>query len=277
METTTPFVSIIIPCYNDFEYIEAAVKSAYYQTYPQKEIIVVDDGSDARTKSKLRDLEGYTDAILVQKNGGQSAARNYGIKNARGSWILVLDSDDYFESNFLELAVLQVSELEVSLVTCWARCFTDTREWIYKPKGGGLRHFLFENAAIGNALFKKTDFITVGGYDESMRTGWEDWEFYIRLMALGGVCKVIPQVLFHYRKRNGSTTSRANKNKYYLYNYIFRKHEILYSKYYPETIDFFLEKLRREELEKIKNTQRLEFHLGKAFLYPLRLFKSLWK
>ena len=56
-----------------------------------------------------------------------------------------------------------------------------------------------------------------------MRLGWEDWEFFIRLMNLGGICKVIPIIFFNYRKRENTTTSIANKNRYDLYRYIFTK------------------------------------------------------
>lgn len=276
METKSPLVSIIIPCYNDFDYIEVAVKSAYYQTYSEKEIIVIDDGSDLKTKTKIKDLEEYIDQILVQKNKGQSVARNLGIQKAKGSLILVLDSDDYFEPHFLELAVPELLKPNVSLVTCWARCFSKTKDWLYKPKGGNLKNFLYSNAACGSVLFKKSEWADVNGYDEDMRAGWEDWEFYIRLMALGRVCTVLPKTLFNYRRRTDSTTSRANQHKFELYNYIFRKHQDLYTQHYTETIDFFLEKLKREESEKIKNTQRIEFRLGKMLLYPLRLVKSLW-
>lgn len=276
METKTPLVSIIIPCYNDFNYVETAVKSAYHQTYKNKEILVVDDGSDLKTKTKLKDLEDYIDKILVQENKGQSAARNFGIQKANGSLVLVLDSDDYFETHFLELAVPELLKPNISLVTCWARCFSNTEDWIYRPKGGNLKDFLFSNAACGSVLFKKSEWAEVSGYDEDMRAGWEDWEFYIRLMTLGGMCIVVQKVLFNYQKRTDSTTIRANQHKFELYDYIFNKHPDLYTQHYTETIDFFLEKLKREESEKIKNTKRLEYRLGKTLLYPLRLIKSLW-
>ncbi|UBZ11214.1 glycosyltransferase family 2 protein [Leeuwenhoekiella palythoae] len=276
METNTPLVSIIIPCYNDFDYVETAVKSAYHQTYKNKEILVVDDGSDLKTKTKIEDLKYYIDKILVQENKGQSAARNFGIQKAEGTLVLVLDSDDYFDPHFLELAVPEALKPNVSLVTCWARCFSNTQDWIYKPKGGTLLNFLYSNASIGNALFYRKECGKVGGYDEHMRSGWEDWEFYIRLMALGGLCIVLPKTLFNYRKRTDSTTIRANQHKFKLYDYIFNKHRDLYTQHFTETIDFFLEKLRREESEKIKNTRRLEYRLGKMLLYPLRLVKSLW-
>ena len=89
-------VSIIIPCYNDAQYIEQSVQSALDQTYPYKEIIVVDDGSNVETKAVLKKLESKITLLITQENQGQSTARNVGIKATKGDFILVLDSDDYF-------------------------------------------------------------------------------------------------------------------------------------------------------------------------------------
>ncbi|MGO4913021.1 glycosyltransferase family 2 protein [Leeuwenhoekiella sp. W20_SRS_FM14] len=271
-------VSIVIPCYNDVRYIETAVNSAFAQTYDCKEIIVVDDGSDQETKNILKNLKVKITHLITQENRGQAAARNLGISQARGEFILVLDSDDYFEPDFCKKAVSVLQNPKVSLVTCFARCFNEKTEWIYKPQGGSIENFLFSNASLGNAaLFRKTDWQEVGGYDERMCQGWEDWEFYIRLLNAGGECFVIPEVLFNYRKRDNSTTKTANAHKYELYRYIFLKHKELYFENYSSTIDFFLDKVAFEEREKLKNLQRIDYRLGKKILYPLRAIKKIWK
>ena len=96
--------SIIIPCYNDAQYIEQSVLSAVNQTYPYIEVIVVDDGSNAETKKILKKLESKIFKLITQENYGQSKARNIGIEAANGDYILVLDSDDYIESTFCEKA-----------------------------------------------------------------------------------------------------------------------------------------------------------------------------
>ena len=68
-------ISVIIPCYNDHQYVEQAVNSAINQTYKNKEIIVVDDGSDKKTKEVLRNLEDKISLLITQDNQGQSKAR----------------------------------------------------------------------------------------------------------------------------------------------------------------------------------------------------------
>ena len=271
-------VSIIIPCYNDHRYIERSIKSALGQSYPNIELIVVDDGSGEKTKILLNNLESKLDLLLSQSNLGQSTARNNGIKKATGELILVLDSDDYFESDFVDKAVRQFSNDPIlGLVTCYGRRIDETGSImdIFKPQGGGVENFLSQNCAFGSSMFIKSDWQLIQGYDESMKEGFEDWEFYIRLMALGKSAYVIPEVLFNYQLRKNSTTSRANKKRYQLEKYILNKHNNLYEKHFQCYTNHLLTRLEREEKEKLKNLNRIEFRIGKTILWPLRKLKKL--
>lgn len=273
-------ISIIIPCYNDAEFIEQAINSALNQTYPNKEIIVVDDGSNKDTKAVLKRLEQKIDKLITQENSGQSRARNNGIKQAKGSFILVLDSDDYFENSFCEKAIyIFKKDSNVKLVTCFANLIFDdkTKNYIYKPKGGDIKSFLTSNSALGSAMFKESDWDVCGGYDESMTNGLEDWEFYIRLLSKSGIAEVVKEPLYNYRKRQNTTTSKANKAKYELLNSIFTKHKDLNIKYYDEFTKQLLVKLEKEEREKFKNKNRIEFKLGELILTPFRWVKSIFK
>ena len=270
-------ISIIIPCYNDAQYIEQSVLSALNQTYSNIEVIVVDDGSNEETKKVLKKLENQITKLITQENQGQSKARNVGIEASKGDYILVLDSDDYFESTFCEKAILSLEDSTIKLVTSFAKRFNDVYSYDVYPKGGGLRDFLIHNQATGSVMFRKKDYILAGGYDETMKSGFEDWEFYIRLLKDGGTAFVIPEFLFNYRAKENSTTTRANKIKYKLQNFIYEKHQSLYILYFQDLVSHLLGRIEREELEKIKNTQRLEFKIGKAILKPFRLVKTLMR
>lgn len=91
--------SIIIPVYNVEKYIKKCLDSVFNQSYKDYEVIVVNDG----TKDKSMDIvKNYNVKIINQENQGLSAARNMGVKNANGSYLIFLDSDDYWESNLLE-------------------------------------------------------------------------------------------------------------------------------------------------------------------------------
>jgi hypothetical protein len=272
----SPKVSIIIPCYNDHHYIEQSVKSALDQIYENKEIIVVDDGSNQKTKAVLRSLEQKIDLLITQENKGTSAARNTGIEAATGQYILVLDSDDYFEPAFCEKAIeIFQKGSNIKMVSCYARWFWNNEYFqIFKPAGGDLQNFLIANSSLGTIFFKK-NWEEVGGYDEMMVSGFEDWEFYIRLHKKGGSTHIIPEVLFHYRKKKKSRTSIANENKYELLEFIYLKHADLYKENFEFFAKHLLDKLKSEEREKIKNTNRIDFKLGKAFLSPIRFINSL--
>lgn len=270
-------ISIVIPCYNDAQYVEQAVESALNQTYTNIEVIVVDDGSNQETKAVLKKLESKITKLITQENQGQSTARNIGIKEANGEYILVLDSDDYFEPTFCEKAIDVLKNRDVKLVTCYTKRFNNYYCDNHYPQGGDLKDFLMYNQATGSVMFRKIECIAVGGYDETMRYGFEDWEFYIRLLKKGGYAFVIPEFLFHYRLKENSTTSRANKIKYQLQYFIYLKHKASYVLYFQDFITHLLIRIEREEIEKIKNTQRLEFKIGKVILAPYRWIKSSLK
>ncbi|XMO86577.1 glycosyltransferase [Algibacter sp. AS12] len=274
-----PLLSIIITCYNDAEFVEQSVNSALNQSYSNKEVIVVDDGSDDETKQVLIKLENKITKLIVQDNNGQSSARNAGINRANGDYILILDSDDFFESLFCEKAIdVFLKNKEVKIVTCYANLlFNNGSTHIFKPKGGDIKDFICLNGALGTSMFKKSDWNSVKGYDENMRSGFEDWEFFIRVLQNGGTTHVIKEPLFNYRKRLNTTTAKANKIKYDLIKYIYLKHKDLYVKYNDLFVFHLLRKLEQEEKEKIKNTLRKEFVIGRSILSPFRIFKKLFK
>lgn len=268
-------LSIIIPCYNDFQYIDEAVNSALSQTWPHKEVILIDDGSNEATKAKLRRLEPKLDLLINQENKGLSAARNKGIALAAGEFILVLDSDDYFEPEFSRKAIEEFqTNNHVKIVTCFTNWFNEESKEIFKPVGGQIKDALFMNPAMGSSMFRKSDWELVGGYDENMLKGYEDWEFYIRLLKQGGQVQVIPELLFNYRKNFSSMRIRANKVRYNIWEYIFLKHAELYKTYYEDYTKFLLNKLKKEESEKIKVYNRIDFQVGRFILAPLRFLKN---
>lgn len=256
----TPLISIIIPCYNDAQYIEQAVNSVLNQTYTNIEVIVVDDGSDEETKKVLKKLEHRITKLISQENKGQSTARNVGIRESKGEYILALDSDDYFEPTFCEKAIDIFNKTDdAMIVTCQANLIFDNGLVdIYIPKGGTVSAFMYDNSALGTSMFKKKDWSFYGGYDESMRNGFEDWEFFIRILKEGGIAKVIQEPLYNYRKRTYSTTTIANKFKYDLLFYIYIKHKDLFIEDYENFVYYLLERINVEEKNKLKYINEAE-------------------
>ncbi|QED37759.1 glycosyltransferase [Antarcticibacterium arcticum] len=268
-------VSIIIPCFNDAQYIEQAVASALAQTLQQKEIIVIDDGSNIETKAVLKNLEPKIDKLITQQNKGASAARNIGIENSKWDYIIVLDSDDYFDPSFAAKALEIISKDEqIKIVTCYANIFKEKEILkIIKPKEAELKDFLLYNCAIGNSIFRKRDFYNSGGYDEDMKDGYEDWEFYIRLLKNGGISKVIPEILFNYRQKKISNSSIARSKKYELLKYIYFKHKDLYLIHYESFVDHLVARLEVVEKTEQKILNSLEFRIGKFITNPFKMLR----
>lgn len=267
-EINIPKVSIIIACYNDL-FVEKAVEMAYKQDYKNKEIILVNDGSNKETTSLIERLMEHTDTILSQQNSGQSVARNNGIKQSSGEYILNWDSDDYFEPSFCSRAVeLMEGNIDIKIVTCYSRRFNENGTIdIFKPQGGSLENFLFSNSAMGSAMFRKTDWLKCGGYDENREIwGFEDWEFYLRILLNGGYAKVLKDVLFHYRLRTNSTTSQIKHIKAEKFRYIILKHPELYRNHFKELIDHLFKRLEHSDYEKKEK--------GRFFRLPDREFST---
>lgn len=276
----SPLISIVIACYNDSDNIEKAVRSALNQSYSNIELIIVDDGSNAKTKSILKKLEPEITKLLTQENKGQSIARNNGIREAKGDYILNHDSDDFFESSFCEKAINKFQDdNKIAIVTCQANRFNEKGIIdVFTPVGGALNDFLFYNSALGSSMFKREHWERSGGYEEKLPIlGFEDWEFYIQILKFGGYAYVIKEVLFNYQVRENSTTDRIRDFKLEKFKHIIMKHEVLYKDNFENLVNDLFSRIYKEEKEKIKNTERIDFKIGKVILKPLRFVKSLLK
>lgn len=127
-------VSVIIPTYNRADKISDAVESAINQSYPNKEIIVVDDGSTDDTALMMRKFPQVI--YMHQAHKGQSAARNRGLQKAKGTFITSLDSDDIWEPEFLEICMHKLEEEHLDFV------FTN---WYQDNGENGWRDFILPN------------------------------------------------------------------------------------------------------------------------------------
>ncbi|MFD0835490.1 glycosyltransferase family 2 protein [Mariniflexile aquimaris] len=271
-------VSIIIPCYNQACFIEEALYSVLEQTYTNWECIIVDDGSTDDTK-KIAQYWAEKDSRFIyfeKLNGGLSSARNVGISKSKGTFILLLDSDDKYDFSFISKAInILEKDPNCGAVSCWGQKFIKTKRLeIFKPTGGVIEDFLFQNSAIGTSMLRKLCWQEIGGYDEKMKKGYEDWEFYIRLTQKWKV-HVIPEVLFFYRQRDDSMRKIAIKNyDKVIKEYIFKKHKDLYVLHYDETIKHFLEEIEINKCSRLKLLNSLDYKIGHFILKPLRWVKS---
>jgi len=233
-------ISVIIPCYNDGKFINETVDRLKKQTLPAKEIIIVNDGStDQFTIDVLKELDKDPLVTVLHKdNGRMGAARNYGVQHAKGNVIVTLDADDYFDNSFFEkgIQILQ-NEPNTGVVNSYIQNFGNKSDKS-RPRGGNAFNFLFSNQCSACAMIRKTAWDQVGGYDESMTMGYEDWEFYIRITKAGWQVHLIPEYLLFYRQTDKSTLkNHTHPNRKKIIEYILEKHKDWYAQCLTELID----------------------------------------
>lgn len=200
-----PRISVLVPCFNHGAFLADAIASVRAQTVTGVEIIIVDDGStDGATVAAIDAWAGRGVRVLRTPNRGLPAARNHAAAHASGTVFCALDADDVLAPSWFDkaLAVLEARP-EVAFVSHWLETFGDER-WSWTPERCDLPSLLARNAVNGAALVRRSAFEAVGGYDESMREGCEDWDFWLRLVEAGHAGHIIPEVLFYYRRRADS-------------------------------------------------------------------------
>jgi glycosyltransferase involved in cell wall biosynthesis len=262
-------VSIVIPCFNDGKYLREAVQSA--ERHPDRnayEILIVNDGSsDALTLDILGGLESEGHRIINQANRGLSAARNAGIKAARGAYILPLDSDNRIRPDYISEGVRVLkSNPRVGVVYGDSEYFGDKTGINHVPLFS-LGRLIQGNFIDACALYRRTVWEDVGGYDEDMRLGWEDWEFWLRIALKNWGFFHIDGVLFDYRVRGGSLVSTTIQHGGQICDHIFSKEELKNANAVRH---------RQLEIARLLSLERSpDYRLGHAVLNPLRKLRQL--
>jgi len=186
----TAAVSVVIPSYNSAHHISETLESVFNQSYRPHEIIVVDDGSTDNTRAVL---EKYGDRIIYvyQKNAGEPAARNTGIRRASGEFIAFLDADDLWLPNKLTLQMDYFGKHpEVDLVYTDMKQFNENgivhesiKEWLkMSPPSGYVFPQLFAETLFGSGtvVFRKSCVEKAGFFDETFFVG-SDYEMWLRM------------------------------------------------------------------------------------------------
>jgi len=209
-------VSIIISYFNDGNYIEEAIKSCQKQTYREIEIIIIDDGTFE--SSSIQQLERmkikYPQITYIRtSNRGISAARNAGVKRSKGIYICCLDSDDFILPEYINESVKILNkDQRVAFAATWIKLCGKKHETL-KPEENNIAKLLSSNLISSGSVYRKSVWEEVGGYSTSMES-YEDWDFWIRIVAAGRQWKVIKKPLYMYRIHNDSRSYRMKNNRY---------------------------------------------------------------
>ena len=228
-DSTAPKISVILPCYNSHLYLQETLDSLRAQTFADFEIVLVDDGSN--DPDTIAYLDALPDDVLMirQINMGLPAARNTAFRHARGQYVLPLDCDDWLEPNYLQYAYdIIKNQTEQTVVFSHLNVFGDVHGVL--RKNYNFFEQLFLNQLPYCLLMPKSAWHTLGGYDESMRQGYEDWEFNIRLGRHGYFGVAMDKPLFHYRvSQSGMLKSISRQKHGYLWRSIQKKNPNAYS------------------------------------------------
>ncbi|MFY8190760.1 MAG: glycosyltransferase family 2 protein [Bacteroidia bacterium] len=221
------WVSVVIPCYNHGAFIREALASIAPLESGLLEVIIVNDGStDAFTIDVLRDLQNEGYWVVHQENQGLGKTRNNGIKLASGKYILPLDADNKLTPAYFEKGIqLLESNPNLSVVYGDPILFGD-KEGLAPVRDFNLQQLITGNYIDACALFRKSAWEQVGGYDENMPyMGVEDWEFWLNLSFNGHKFYHLAEPSYYYRVANQSMIKKdTGPNFNELRFYIEKKH-----------------------------------------------------
>jgi glycosyltransferase involved in cell wall biosynthesis len=271
-ERATPSVSVIIPAYNVAAFISETLESVFAQTFTDFEVVLVNDGSPD-TEEFERVIEPYLDRIcyLRQENRGASAARNEGLRAARGELIAFLDADDLWLPNYLDEQLKFIRECDGDLVCADATVFGQSSH----PDQSYMEALMGEGPETGCVTFlgllraeqclitsgivaRREPIFAVGLFDEKLRNA-QDFDLWLRLARHGARLAYQRQVLLLYRGRENSLSGdqiNINGRELRVYDKIEQSYDLS-----PEE--------REEVLAVIRHRRAvLEFELGKLYLLP---------
>ncbi len=203
-----PLVSIITPYYNTGPVFWETVRAVQRMSLPAWEWLIVDDGGDdPASLAQLEQARAQEPRIRVlrQANGGPAVARNRAAREARGRYLLLLDGDDLVEPTFVEKAVWFLETQPSSFAAVNAYNVTFGAKNLLWPHGfdHGAEN-LRENFCTIQSVIRTADFLAVGGFDEAIRHGHEDWDFWLTLADHGLWGYTIPEFLTWYRRGEGT-------------------------------------------------------------------------
>jgi GT2 family glycosyltransferase len=231
-----PRVAVVVTCHDLGAYLPEMIASLDAQTFRAYEAVIVDDGStDPATLALLGDYEREGRRVLRTRHAGLPAAKNVGVRATRSEYISCVDADDRLEPAFLERSVDALdADPALAFVSHWVRTFgDDTGEWT--PDRCDLPELADRNTINGAAVVRRSVLDGIGGFDETFREGCEDWDAWLSVVERGHRGAILPEVLYHYRRRADSMSVRmvAGDGHARLYRQLARKHAATFARHLP--------------------------------------------
>ncbi|MFA5719015.1 MAG: glycosyltransferase family A protein [Desulfobulbaceae bacterium] len=231
-------ISVVIPCYNQGGYLDEAVDSVLAQSRRPVEIVIVNDGStDPDTNDLLAAYDRPGCRVLQTANRGLPAARNTGIRAAAGEYICCLDADDKYHPEYFARAAAVLDsdqEMRYGAVPAWVRFFGSSHI-LWKTMGHNCEGFVSSMQGLRNniqsaTMFRRKCWEEIGGFDESMTLGYEDWDFWIKMLHRGYQWFCLEEELIYYRRKEQSMVTRADAERPRLLEQLIRNNREFYER-----------------------------------------------
>ncbi len=241
---TAKDIGAVITSFNQGNMILEAVNSLCAQTVLPSRIIIVDDGStDKNSLDILHAIKADPTlpipiVVIQQSNSGVSTARNNGISKSETPLVLVLDGDDKVKPSYIE-QVCKLLHENASMVAAssWMNTF-GVLDSVICPSGGNISKFLARNCCPATHILRREVWKKSGGYDESMRSGFEDWDFFLSMLETvpNANIGIVPEPLIDYRTAPASSNVKSMSKRLELMRFIIRKHDKSYRTHIEDAI-----------------------------------------
>lgn len=275
-----PIVSIIVPCFNQAEFIGEALDSVLSQTCSDWQCVVVDDGSTDGTEAIVGRYLSRDDRFVYLKkaNGGVASARNLGIRNSSGEFILPLDGDDKLHKDYLRTVMAYFSaHPEADLVYTQVELF-GAKRGVNRLPAYDYQRLLFDNMIVSTSMYRRTLYDKTVGYAENMRAGLEDWEFYIRLLGPGSKVHRIDSPLFFYRIKKSSRSTQISAGGHFceLARQIYENNKERYSEVVENPIFAFRSAMQIFRPDMVGRYKRQKVYIHCAYLVIIAILLVAW-
>lgn len=239
---TAKDIEAVITSFNQGDMILEAVQSLCEQTVLPARIIIVDDGSTDKNSLDILNAIKSDSAIPIvliqQSNSGVSTARNTGIRKSETPLVLVLDGDDRVKPSYIEqVRKLLHEDASMAAASSWMNTF-GVLDSVICPGGGSINEFLARNCCPATHILRREVWEKSGGYDESMRSGFEDWDYFLSMLEAvpNAHIGIVPEPLIDYRTAPASSNVTSMSKRLELMRYMIRKHNQSYQTHIEDVI-----------------------------------------
>lgn len=218
-----PIISIVVPAYNQAEFLPDALDSALNQTVECEVTCIVDGATDG----SLEIAKGYEKKgvkVISQTNRGLASARNTGIMNAIGDFVIPLDSDDILLDNCAERITKAIWETNADIISPSFKEFGLSQAEVILMPNPTLEDFKTANRVGYCSAIRRSVLLAVGGYNPKMQLGFEDFDLWFDLLKRNYKIVTIPEILWLYRVKAKSMYVNAKKHEFELLTQIRLNH-----------------------------------------------------